>query len=155
MPSGRGRRVPGGRRQPEPADPDDPCIAERQAVMDRVEAGQLTIKAAAAQMAMSETWACKLRDDRRDGGVAAARLRKDTLDRLATDDDTSQAAHPAEQLNDLVSHTRTVRRPRQGTFSGLQHPPTAIDSLYLIRKVLGSNPGGVRRKGLDPSQSSD
>ena len=67
-------------------DPDDPRIAERDAVLERLEAGELTLVAAAAEMGVSETWARKLRDDRRRGGPDPARVRKDMLDRLATDE---------------------------------------------------------------------
>lgn len=67
-------------------DPDDPRIAERHEVIDRLEAGELTLREAAAQMGVSETWARKLRDDRRSGTPDPARLRKDMLERLATDD---------------------------------------------------------------------
>lgn len=43
-------------------DSDDPRITERHAVLDRLDAGELTLKAAAAEMAVSETWARHLRD---------------------------------------------------------------------------------------------
>ena len=67
-------------------DPDDPRIAERDTVLDRLEAGELTVRQAAAEMGVSEVWARKLRDDRRAGGVDPARLRKAMLDRLASDE---------------------------------------------------------------------
>lgn len=66
-------------------DPDDPRIAERDAVLERHERGELTLKAAAAEMGVSLTWARKLRDDRQNGGPDPARLRKDMLEQLATD----------------------------------------------------------------------
>lgn len=61
-------------------DPDDPRIAARNEILDRLDAGQRTLAAAAAEMGVSTTWARKLRNDRRQGGVDPARLRKDMLD---------------------------------------------------------------------------
>lgn len=66
-------------------DPDDPRIVQRDAVLERHERGELTLKAAAAEMGVSETWARKLRNDRRVGGPDPARLRKGMLERLASD----------------------------------------------------------------------
>jgi transposase len=70
-------------------DPDDPRVLERTAVLDRLEAGELTLAAAATEMGVSETWARKLRDDRRRGEADPARVRKDMLDRLASDEGRS------------------------------------------------------------------
>lgn len=67
-------------------DPDDPRIAQRDAVLERHERGELTLKAAALEMGVSETWARQLRDQRRRGGQDPARLRKQMLERLDSDD---------------------------------------------------------------------
>jgi transposase len=48
-------------------DPDDPRIAERHQVLDRHEAGHITLKQAATEMGVSATWARYLRDARRTG----------------------------------------------------------------------------------------
>lgn len=66
-------------------DPDDPRISERSKVLDRLEAGEVTLTEAADLMGVSTTWARKLRNGHRDGGVDPARVRKDMLDRLASD----------------------------------------------------------------------
>lgn len=63
-------------------DPDDPRIAERGKVLDRLVAGELTLTEAAAAMGVSTTWARKLRNDHRQSGLDPARVRKDMLDRL-------------------------------------------------------------------------
>lgn len=67
-------------------DPDDPRIAERDAVLDRLDAGELTVKAAAADMGVSQTWVRQLRAQRDYGGADPARLRKQMLERLDSDD---------------------------------------------------------------------
>ena len=67
-------------------DPDDPRIAMRGCVLDKVESGELTVKDAAMEMGVSVNWARKLLADRREGRADPAVLRKRMLDRLASDD---------------------------------------------------------------------
>ncbi len=67
-------------------DPDDPRVVERDGVMPRHEAGEITLRAASREMGVSETWARKLRADRQNDGPDPAQLRKTMLDRLASDD---------------------------------------------------------------------
>jgi hypothetical protein len=73
-------------------DPDDPRIADRNQVLDRHEAGELTLKQTATDMGVSETWARQLRDNRRRGGADPARARKDMLERLARHDGKARYA---------------------------------------------------------------
>jgi hypothetical protein len=42
------------------SDPEDPRVQARHAVLERVERGELTLRAAAAEMGISDTWAGKL-----------------------------------------------------------------------------------------------
>jgi len=65
-------------------DPDDPRIAERQAVLDRVEAGTLSVRDAGIEMGTSGVWVRKLLQDRLSGRADPAVLRKQMLDRLET-----------------------------------------------------------------------
>ncbi len=67
-------------------DPDDSRVAARNDVLDRHEAGEITLRAAATEMGVSETWARHLRDKRRGGGSDPARVRKDMLHRLTSDE---------------------------------------------------------------------
>ncbi len=67
-------------------DPDDPRIAGRNAALDRLEAGELTLAEAAAEMGVSQTWARQLRKVRLGGGPDPARIRKEMLERLASDE---------------------------------------------------------------------
>ena len=89
-------------------DPDDPRIAARNKVLARHEAGKITLKQAAIEMGVSETWARYLRDtaDRR-GGPDPARVRKDMLDRLASE----RGQGPLRQT---VVHRRAHLRQHQG-----------------------------------------
>jgi transposase len=67
-------------------DPDDPRIVVRNAVLDHLEAGELSLTEAAAEMGVSQTWARELRKIRRRGGPDPARTRKDMLERLASEE---------------------------------------------------------------------
>jgi transposase len=67
-------------------DPDDPRVAARHAVLDRVDAGELTLRAAGVELGVSEPWAPALRDARRRGTLDPAVVRKRMLERLDSDD---------------------------------------------------------------------
>jgi len=66
-------------------DRNDPRIAQRQAVIARLDTGQLTVRQAAEQMGVSETWARKLLRDHRSGFADPAQLREEMKKRLGTE----------------------------------------------------------------------
>jgi transposase len=72
-------------------DPTDPRRKQREAVIERVDAGELTITQAAKEMGVSHTWARKLVNDHRRGVPDPARLRAEMEERLASD--TGAAAY--------------------------------------------------------------
>lgn len=67
-------------------DPNDPRIASRDAVLEKVDADELSIKDAAAEMGVSQNWARELLASRRQGRADPAVLRKGMLDRLTSDE---------------------------------------------------------------------
>ena len=72
-------------------DPDDPRRKQREAVIERVEAGKLSITQAAEEMGVSHTWARKLVNDHGRGVADPAQLRIEMQERLASD--TGAAAY--------------------------------------------------------------
>lgn len=72
-------------------DPDDHRRRQRDAVIERFEAGELTITQAAKEMGVSPTWARKLVNDRRRGVPDPAKLRVEMEERLASE--TGAAAY--------------------------------------------------------------
>jgi len=66
-------------------DPNDPRRQQRQRVIERVEAGELTITEAAREMGVSHTWARKLVNDQRRGFPDPAKLRVEMEERLASE----------------------------------------------------------------------
>ncbi len=119
-------------------DPDDPRITQRNEVLDRLEAGELTLAAAASEMGVSTTWARKLRDDRRQGGVDPARLRKDMLDRLASDH--GKAIYAKRKITvepvfgNIKANLRFRRFSRRGTAAALSEW-RLICSIHNLRKL--------------------
>ncbi len=72
-------------------DPTDPRRKQREAVIEQVDAGKLTITQAAREMGVSHTWARRLVNDHRRGVPDPARLRAEMEERLASD--TGAAAY--------------------------------------------------------------
>ena len=123
-------------------DPDDPRIAARHEVLGRLEAGALTLRAAAAEMGVSETWARQLRDKRREGGPDPARVRKDMLDRLASEEGRALyakrwfTAEPAfGNIKANLGFRRFSRRSRPAAASEWRFI-CAIHNLLKLRSVL-------------------
>ena len=98
-------------------DPNDPRIATRDAVLDRLEAGELSAKEAAALMGTSDVWARQLLKDRRSGRADPAVLRKQMLDRL-------EYSRRSLHLRVAQDHHRTRLRQHQGQ----SPPPTVLRS---------------------------
>ena len=67
-------------------DPDDPRLARRREVIERLDQGGITVTAAAAEMEVSTTTARKLLRHHRAGHPDAVEVRQTMLDRLATED---------------------------------------------------------------------
>jgi hypothetical protein len=66
------------------ADPDDPRIQGRSKVLERIAAGELSVKEGALEMGVSYNWARRLFEDRLVGRGDPAVLRNQMLDRLST-----------------------------------------------------------------------
>jgi transposase len=71
--------------------PDDPRRRQRQKVIERVEAGELTITQSAKEMGVSHTWARRLVADHRRGVPDPAQLRVEMEERLGSE--TGAAAY--------------------------------------------------------------
>jgi transposase len=113
-------------------DPDDPRIAERNAVLERLDAGELTLRQAATEMGVSDTWARKLRDERRVGGADPARLRKTMLERLASDEGRARYAKRKITAEPVFGNIKANLRFRR--FSR-RSAPAALSEWRLICSV--------------------
>ena len=66
-------------------DPDDPRIAQRKEVVERLDRDEITMRQAAEEMGVSTTWARKLLRDHSNGRPDPAQLRNAMLERLASE----------------------------------------------------------------------
>jgi transposase len=122
-------------------DPDDPRIARRHKVLDRHQAGKITLKEAAVEMGVSENWARYLRDLRRSGGPDPARVRKDMLNRLGSDEGRARYAKrwfTAEptfgNIKANLKFRRFARRGQQAALSEWR----LICSVHNLLKLRGA-----------------
>jgi predicted pyridoxine 5'-phosphate oxidase superfamily flavin-nucleotide-binding protein len=123
-------------------DPDDPRIATRNKVLDRLQAGKLTLKQAAAAMGVSEQWARYLREARRRGEPDPARLRKTMLDRLASEEGKARyakrwfTAEPA--FGNIKANLRFRRFARRGQQAALSEWRLicSVHNLLKLRTVI-------------------
>ena len=124
-------------------DPDDPRLADRHKVLDRHQAGQITLKQAAAQMGVSENWARYLRDTRRAGGLDPAQVRKVMLQRLASEEGKVRYAKrwfTAEPtFGNIKSNLRFRRFARRGQEAVLSEWRLicSIHNLLKLRNAMG------------------
>ncbi len=72
-------------------DPDDPRRRQREAVIQRVDSGEISVRHAAEEMGVSHTWVRRLLKDHRRGVADPAQLRIEMQERLASD--TGAAAY--------------------------------------------------------------
>ncbi|HEY6809320.1 MAG TPA: IS1182 family transposase, partial [Gemmatimonadales bacterium] len=113
-------------------DPDDPRIAERNAVLDRLDAGELTVRQAGAEMGVSEAWARKLRDGRRVGAADPARLRKAMLERLASDEGRASYAKRKVTAEPVFGNIKANLRFRRFSRRSM---PAALSEWRLVCSV--------------------
>ena len=66
-------------------DPDDPRLAQRREVIERLNRGEITVAAAAAEMGVSTTTARKLLRSHRAGRPDSVEVRQAMVERLATE----------------------------------------------------------------------
>jgi hypothetical protein len=77
-------------------DVHDPRLAQRQAILGRLHTGELTIRQAAEEMGVSQTWARELLRAYRANGPDPAQIRSSMEERLATD--TGAAAYAKRKI---------------------------------------------------------
>ena len=124
-------------------DPDDPRIARRNKVLAGHEAGKITLKQAAVEMGVSETWARYLRDLRRSGGPDPARVRKEMLDRMASEDGQARygkrwsTAEPT--FGNIKANLRFRRFARRGQQAALSEWRLicSVHNLLKLRTAIG------------------
>jgi len=102
------------------SDPDDPRIQGRAEVLERVVAGEIKIADAATEMGVSLNWASRLLADHRVGRPDPAVLRKQMLDRLATEEGARSYAKRKVTTEPVFGNIKANLRCRRFSGRGIQ-----------------------------------
>jgi transposase len=122
------------------ADPNDPRIARRDAVLDRVEMGELSIKDAAVEMGTTPQWARQLLSHRRRGLADPAVLRQQMLDRLESPEGRATYALRKITTEPVFGNIKANLRYRRFSGRGLTAARSewrficAVHNLLKVRK---------------------
>ncbi len=106
------------------SDPDDPRVQARDAVLERVERGELTLVAAAAEMGVSDTWAYKLRALHRARDPGPVAVRAAMMAKLASPHGTACYARRKTTVEPVFGNLKMNLRFRRFSRRGL----TAVTS---------------------------
>jgi transposase len=109
-------------------DSADPRIVERDAVIEFLDQGELTVSQAAAEMGVSHTWARKLLRDHRSGRPDPAQLRNAMLERLATETGAAAYAKRKTTVETVFGNLKANLGFRRFSRRGLD----AIDSEWKL-----------------------
>lgn len=126
----------------------DPRLDERRAVLERLDAGALTIRQAAHQMSVSETWARELLRAHRANGADPAIVRTAMEDRLASETGAATYARRKVTVEPTFGNLKANLRFRRFSRRGLPavtsewHLVCAVHNLMKIRRHRLATPGG-------------
>jgi len=118
------------------SDPDDPRIAQRNEVLARVESGSLSVRAAIAELGISESWARELLADRGGKRADAGVLRKQMLDRLATDEGRSLYAKRKVTTEPVFGNIKANLRCRRFSGRGLLAAKSEWRMICAVHNLL-------------------
>lgn len=117
-------------------DPNDPRRQQREAVIERFEAGELTITQAAKEMGVSPTWARKLVNDRRRGVADPARLRIEMEQRLASETGAAAYAKRKTTVEPVFGNLKANLRFRRFSQRGLDAVRSEWRLICTIHNLL-------------------
>ena len=118
------------------ADPADPRIAQRDEVLARVASGSLSVRAAATELGISETWARQLLSERGGPRVDAGVLRKQMLDRLATDEGRAIYAKRKITTEPVFGNIKANLRCRRFSGRGLAAAKSEWRMICAVHNLL-------------------
>ena len=113
-------------------DPDDPRIRERRGVLERIDAGMLSLKQGAIEMGVSYAWAPQLLAGHRAGRADPAVLKRQMLDRLATAEGRQTYAKRKITTEPVFGNIKANMRCRRFSGRGMQ---AALSEWRLICSV--------------------
>jgi transposase len=113
-------------------DPDDPRIQERRGVLERIDAGMLSLKEGAIEMGVSYAWAPQLLAGHRAGRADPAVLKRQMLDRLSTAEGRQTYAKHKITTEPVFGNIKANLRCRRFSGRGMQ---AALSEWRLICSV--------------------
>lgn len=117
-------------------DPDDPRRKQREKVIERVEAGDLTITQAAKEMGVTPTWARKLVNDHRRGVPDPAQLRIEMNERLASDTGAAAYAKRKTTVEPVFGNLKANLRFRRFSQRGIDAARSEWRLICTIHNLL-------------------
>ncbi len=117
-------------------DPTDPRITERNAVIERLDRGALTVRQAAAEMGVSHTWARKLLRDHRSGATDPAQLRARMLERLGSETGASAYAKPKTTVEPVFGNLKANLGFRRFSRRGLDATSSEWKLICTVHNLL-------------------
>jgi transposase len=121
-------------------DVHDPRLVERQAILDRLHAGELTIRQAAEEMGVSQTWARELLRALRANDPDPAQVRSSMEERLATDTGAATYAKRKITVEPVFGNLKANLRFRRFSQRSLQAVTSewrlvcAVHNLLKVRR---------------------
>lgn len=117
-------------------DPNDPRRKQRKAVIERVEAGELSVREAAEEMAVSQTWVRKLRSDHSRGITDPAQLRIEMEERLASENGAAAYAKRKTTVEPVFGNLKANLRFRRFSQRGLDAVQSEWRLICTIHNLL-------------------
>jgi transposase len=108
--------------------PDDPRLLARRRILARLDKGKLSVRQAAAEMGVSETWARKLLGDHRRKGPDPAHVRAAMDAKLATPEGAAAYARRKTTAEPVFGNIKANRGYRRFSLRGLQ----AVESEWKL-----------------------
>ena len=116
--------------------PDDPRIAQRKAVIERLDVDEITVRQAADQMGVSTTWVRKLLRRHRDGRSDPAQLRNEMLERLATEAGAAAYAKRKTTVEPVFGNLKANLGFRRFSLRGLNATKSEWRLICTVHNIL-------------------
>ena len=117
-------------------DPNDPRLAHRRHVIERLDGGEITLTAAAAEMEMSTTTARKLLGNHRSGRPDPVEVRQAMVERLATDKGAAVYAKRKTTVETVFGNIKANLRFRRFSNRGLDATSSEWRLVCTVHNLL-------------------
>ena len=117
-------------------DPDDPRLAQRREVIERLDRAETTVTAAAAELGVSTTTVRKLLKNHRSGLPDSFQVRRDMVERLATDNGAAAYAKRKTTVETVFGNVKANLGFRRFTRRGLTATSSEWRLICTVHNLL-------------------